>query len=279
MFTCLEEVTAKPAVWSVYTADVLWTNSYISKQMLSYHLNTSVNLASRVPSIIDESVNWLVEKFQLDGHSKIIDFGCGPGLYTQRFKEKGIGSVVGLDFSNNSLQYARDQARFTRLNIEYHSVDYLEYGDDRKYNLISLIMCDLCALNPSQRSKLFSIFKSLLAEDGVIALDVYTVNRFDTQNESTALSKNTMDRFWSSEDYWCLQSAFKYEKHHVTLDKYTIFQKGSEWSVYNWLQHFTIESLEVELAKHGLAIQSVFNDLRGEPLSLGDEMAVIISHA
>ena len=86
MFKKLNEATTKPAVWSAYTADVLWTDNHIAKQMLSFHLNQEIEAASRSFNFIDESVEWLVTEFGLNQDSKTIDFGCGPGLYTQRLK-------------------------------------------------------------------------------------------------------------------------------------------------------------------------------------------------
>ena len=120
MFEKINNATAKPAVWSKYTADVLWTDSHIAKQMLEYHLNPALSLASRTSPFIDESVAWLVSEFKLNETSKVIDFGCGPGLYTHRLKAKNIGTVVGLDFSKNSLKHATTQAKQAGLDIEYN---------------------------------------------------------------------------------------------------------------------------------------------------------------
>ena len=278
MFKEINEATAKPVVWSTYTADVLWTDSHIAKQMLAYHLNPEIEAASRSFDFIDESVNWLVSEFKLGQSSKTIDFGCGPGLYTQRLKKQGIGTVIGLDFSQNSLDYATEQAKFANLDIEYHLGNYLDYSDSRQFDLISLVMCDFCALNPAQRSTLLGKFKSLLAPNGVIALDVYTAKRFEQQTESLTLAKNSMNGFWSAEDYWCIQSSFTYGDDLVTLDKYVISEAQREWTVYNWLQHFTLDMLKAELESHGLQVKAIYSDLRGKSFTDGGEMAVIISH-
>lgn len=278
MFNKLNEATAKPVVWSAYTADVLWADSHIAKQMLAYHLNPDISVASRTAAFIDQSVDWLVSEFNLNNESKIIDFGCGPGLYTRRLKAKGIGTVVGLDFSANSLNYANEQAMASSLEIEYHLGNYLDHNDSRKFDLITLVMCDFCALSPSQRSTLLGKFKSMLKANGVIALDVYTRTRFIKQTEALSLEKNSMNGFWSAEDYWCIQSSFKYDSEAVTLDKYVICEDKKEWTVYNWLQHFTIEMLSEELGEHNLEVQATYSDLRGTAFFDGDEMAVIISH-
>lgn len=278
MFKKIDEASAKPVVWSAYTADVLWTDSHIAKQMLAFHLNPDLSLASRTAEFIDASTDWLVSEFNLRPESKTIDFGCGPGLYTQRLKSKGVGTVVGLDFSLNSLEHARKQAKESKLDIEYHYGNYLEYRDVRKFDLITLVMCDLCALNPEQRATLLGKFKSLLAPNGSIALDVYTTTRFAAQSESRNLEKNAMGGFWSAEDYWCLQSNFKYEPEMVTLDKYVVFEDAREWAVYNWLQHFDLETLASELEPHGLEIKAKYSDLKGSPFADSDEMALVISH-
>lgn len=278
MFKKIDSATTKPAVWSEYTADVLWTDEHIAKQMLAFHLNPDLSLASRTAAFIDDSVTWLASEFNLNETSKVIDFGCGPGLYTHRLKAKGIGTVVGLDFSKNSLNHAIEQSYQANLAIEYHYGNYLEYSDSRKFDLITLVMCDLCALNPQQRSQLYTKFKSLLAQSGSISLDVYTATRFAAQGESLSLEKNAMNGFWSDCDYWCIQSSFKYENEKVTLDKYVISQEDKEWTVLNWLQHFTLEDLNKELDAHGLEIKRAYSDLKGSPLVDGDEMAVVIGH-
>ncbi|WP_162047846.1 class I SAM-dependent methyltransferase [Vibrio taketomensis] len=278
MFKKLSQSTDKPVVWSAYTAEVLWADEHIAKQMLAYHLNPNIEAASRSFDFVDQSVNWLVSEFGLNQNSQTIDFGCGPGLYTQRLKQCGVGTVVGLDFSSNSLEYANQQAKQAELDIEYHLGNYLEYQDDRQFDLITLVMCDFCALSPAQRSVLLGKFKSMLAPNGVIAFDVYTATRFDQQSDFITLGKNTMNGFWSADDYWCIQSSFAYQPELVTLDKYVISEANREWTVYNWLQHFTLDMIKNELEPHGLAIKASYSDLRGNPLVESDEMAFVVSH-
>lgn len=39
MFHKLDKITAKPELYAFYTAEALWNDPYISKQMLKAHLN------------------------------------------------------------------------------------------------------------------------------------------------------------------------------------------------------------------------------------------------
>ncbi len=278
MFKKISNATAKPVIWSEYTANLLWTDNHTAKQMLDFHLNPEISVSSRTAAFINSSIDWLVSEFKLDETSKVIDFGCGPGLYTHQLKANGVGTVVGLDFSQNSLKYAAEQAKQANLAIEYHYGNYLEYTDSRQFDLITLVMCDFCALSPVQRSELLAKFKSLLAPNGSITLDVFTATRFAKQSESLSLAKNAMNGFWSNNDYWCIQSSFKYQEDLVTLDKFVICAADKEWTVFNWLQHFTIEMLVQELDAHDLEIKQTFSDLRGTAFVDGDEMAFVIGH-
>ena len=47
MFKELEEINSRPIPFQFYTADELWTNEHTSKQMLDYHLNEAIDVASR----------------------------------------------------------------------------------------------------------------------------------------------------------------------------------------------------------------------------------------
>lgn len=109
LFDILLEVNRRPKPFSEYTARELWTNPHTSEQMLAYHLNENIDVASRNLAFLDRSVDWIVSHFGLTSESKVADFGCGPGLYAQRLARHG-SKVTGIDFSANSLRYARDKA-------------------------------------------------------------------------------------------------------------------------------------------------------------------------
>ena len=123
---------------------------------------------------MSSSVNWIVSNFGIDNTSSICDFGCGPGLYTTRFAEKGA-NVTGIDFSKRSIDYAKKVAQEKELDVDYVNQNYLLYDTEKRFDLITMIMCDYCALSPEQREKLLQKFYKLLKPNGSILLDVYTL--------------------------------------------------------------------------------------------------------
>ena len=92
MFKELKEINSRPIPFQFYTADELWTNEHTSKKMLEYHLNDHVDLSSRNKEFIEQSVKWIISKFEIDKTTEIADFGCGPGLYTTRLLNKFLVS-------------------------------------------------------------------------------------------------------------------------------------------------------------------------------------------
>lgn len=153
MFPFFESLHTRPLPFSTCTAETLWTDPHTADQMLTYHLDDTVNAASRSRAFIDRSVCWIVERFGIGVGSDILDLGCGPGFYATRLARTGA-AVTGIDFSQNSLRYAEARAREESLAIRYRCADYLTADIEGRYDLILMIVGDFCALGPQQRRTL-----------------------------------------------------------------------------------------------------------------------------
>jgi SAM-dependent methyltransferase len=246
--------------------------------MLEYHLNDSIDAASRNIDFIRQSVEWIVSHFDVDNETDIVDFGCGPGLYTTMLAESGA-NVTGIDFSENSINYAKNVAATKNLNIGYFKANYLEFETEHRFDLILMIMCDFCALSPEQRKIILSKFKSILKPGGSVLLDVYSLNSFNQRKESAGYEFNQLNGFWSPDDYYCFVNTFKYEKEKVILDKYTIIEESQKRVVYNWLQCYSVESLRREFDKSGFYLEEIFSDVAGNEISDDSEEIAIVAKA
>ena len=266
MFKELKEINSRPAPFQFYTADELWTNEHTAKQMLEYHLNESIDASSRNKSFIKRSVEWIVSHFEVDENTEIADFGCGPGLYTTLLAERGA-TVTGIDFSENSLKYAKRIAAEKGLKINYVLTNYLDFETTAHFDLITMIMCDFCVLSPEQRKKMLSKFNSVLKPDGSVLLDMYSLNSFNQKKESTTYEINQLNGFWSPEDYYCFVNTFKYEKEKIMLDKYTIIEESRKRVVYNWLQCYSEDSVKSEFEENGFKIEEYYSDVVGTAFS------------
>jgi 2-polyprenyl-3-methyl-5-hydroxy-6-metoxy-1,4-benzoquinol methylase len=266
VFDQLEDINTRPEPFQFYTAEALWTDEHTSKKMLEFHLNESVDLSSRNTAFINRSTAWIVSRFDVKGNTNIADFGCGPGLYSIRLaKEKA--NVTGIDFSANSIRYARNAADREGLKIEYHHQNYLEFDTEKQFDLIIMIFCDFCALSPIQRKTILDKFYRFLKPGASVLLDVHSLNMFNAITVKAIYERNLLDHFWSPNDYFGFLSTFKYETEKVTLDKYTIIEENRTHVIYNWLQHFSRESLTKEFEGGGLIVEGLYSDVCGKPFS------------
>lgn len=262
MFDKLRKINTRPKLFEFYTADDLWTDEHTSEQMLRYHLNEAVDLSSRNTQFIDRSVEWIASRFGVGTGIRIVDFGCGPGLYATRLARKQA-DVTGIDFSKRSIAYAQETAAIEQLDIHYVNQNYLSFETDTRFHLITMIMCDYCALSPAQRTTMLRKFHTLLEEGGAVLLDVYSLNAFEQKTETALYEPNLLDGFFSAGDYYGFLNTFKYEEDKVLLDKYTIVESGRTRTIYNWLQHFNPESLEREFSTCGFVIEELLSDVAG----------------
>jgi len=275
MYEELEKINQRPRPYEFYTAGELWTNAHTSQKMLEYHLHETIDAASRNHAFIERSVEWISHRFNLSEETNVADFGCGPGLYANRLAKAGA-KVTAIDFSLNSLEYAQNEASKKKLHVNYIHSNYLDFETDLRFDLMLMIMCDYCVLSPVQRKIILSKFRSLLKPGGSILLDVYTLSRFDRIEESAGYERNQLNGFWSPNDYYCFVNTFKYPEEQVTLDKYTIFEQSGQRTVYNWLQHYSKDSLNDEFAEAGLKIEAIYADVAGSPMKEeSDEMAIV----
>ena len=275
MFDSLKQINRRPAPFEIYTADALWTDEHTAGEMLKYHLNEDLALASRTGEFIERSVAWLQARFDIGSATHVADFGCGPGLYTTRLAALGA-QVTGIDFSINSIGYARQEGVRRGLAVNYQQQNYLEFTSEERFDLIIMIMCDFCALSPVQRRRLLGIYRAHLKEGGAVFLDVYSLANYCQRQEAAGYERRQLNGFWAAGDYYGFLTTFKYDEEKVVLDKYTIVEPTRTREVYNWLQYFSLEALTREFGESGFTVREVFADAAGAPYREdGPEIAVI----
>jgi len=141
-----------------------------------------------------------------------------------------------------------------------------------------MIMCDFCALSPTQRKGLLRKFHKILKPRGSVLLDVYSLSAFEQKEEVATYEINQLNGFWSPNKYYGFLNTFKYDEEKVALDKYTIIESDRARTVYNWLQYFAPEDLEREFIESGFSVAGLYSNVAGTPYDLkSTEFAVIAS--
>jgi len=260
----LINISGKPKLYEKGTA-VMWTDKYISNQLLDIHINSEIDLASRKKSTIEKTVNWILNMTKQPGKEKlnILDLGCGPGLYSQRLAEKGH-RVTGVDFSKCSIEYAQNEAKKNNLNISYRHQNYLELTDENKYNLVILIYTDFGVLLPKEREQLLVNINRALKPGGSFIFDVLN----DKNIEQKITPKNwelTEKGFWRNIPYLSLSESFLYEEHKVLLSQHLVIDNHDRSDIYRfWIHFFSHTYLENILGKNGFENMSFYENVLPE---------------
>lgn len=213
----------------------MWTDEYISKQLLELHINPDINIASRKEENIDKIINWILE--QLDKkNSHILDLGCGPGLYTEKLAKKGY-KVTGVDFSQNSIEYAKNSAIQNNLDVNYICKNYLDLDFKEKFDLVIMIYCDFGVLSIEERKVLLEKVYSALKPGGIFvfdALNKYTINNIKF-NRNWEFSKGG---FWQDKPYLCLLQSSHFPEKKAILDESIIIDEDNNYKIYRFWNHY-----------------------------------------
>ncbi len=276
MFKELEKINLRPTPFQFCTADALWTDNHISKKMLESHLNEDFEVSIQNREFIKQSVDWIVNHFGLNKNRRVADFGCGMGSYATQIAEKGA-NVTGIDFSETFIQHAKEAAKQKGLDINYVQQNYLEFETEERFDLITLLLCDFCALSPSQRKAMLKKFYKFLKSGGSVLIDVYSLNAFNQREEAETYEHSRLDGFWSPENYYCFQNTFKYDEEKVVLDKYMIIEEKRTRVIYNWLQYYSEDSLRKEFEESGFTVDGFYSDVTGTPISPESLEIVIVA--
>ena len=243
-----------------------WNDPHISGQMLQYHLNPEVDGASRNHAFIRRSAEWIAALPDDPRGKKLLDLGCGPGLYTRIFHEKGF-RVRGIDYSERSIAYARSHSS---PEIDYVCGDYLQTDFPENTDVITLIYCDFGVLPPDRRRRLLAKAFQALKPGGMLVFDVATPEAYPDKSEKYELEHHPEGGFWSPADHFCL-TVSRYIPDDSTFSRQYAILTGNDLKYYYLWDHlFTAEELQTELARTGFRDIILRDDLAGTPRGQGD---------
>lgn len=247
------------------TASPFWNDEYISKQMLQAHLAPDFEGASRKLSFIHQSVEWIAQTISPEKHPRLLDIGCGPGIYAENFSKKGY-RVTGIDFSERSIAYARSSASEKGLSITYLFQNYLDMELEQAFDFAVMIYCDYGALPDSDRKKLMQKSYRSLKQGGKFLLDVFSTAAYDQFQERQTWETCPGNGFWREYSYITLSGFYKYPPN-VTLEQITVIEKNTITPYYLWTTYFSAEALIKEAREAGFKVCDLFSDVAGTPYS------------
>lgn len=236
----------------------MWTNPYISKELLKAHLNPDIGIASRELKDIEATLQMLHQ--ELPNQSKLMDLGCGPGLYTESLSALGY-HVTGVDFSEASINYAKHMKKENQSETVYIQGDYLEIAFENDFDCIVMIYCDFGALIPKEREKLLRKIYKALKPGGYFIFDALS----EKSSEQIAFKKSweaTEKGFWQPEPYLALSETKHFPKKKAILDQHMIIDEKGQQKIYRfWNHYFNQEDFERLADQHDFKVEKIRNNI------------------
>ena len=233
-FSLIKELTDRPKLYDKGTS-VMWTDPYISKQLLELHLNPENDAASRSKEKIENISNWILRQSDKP-KMKILDLGCGPGLYAELLAKKGH-IVTGVDFSENSIRYATTQAKEKQLDIDYIHQNYLNLDFDSQFDLVILIYLGFCVLLPQEREKVLANIYRSLKKGGKFIFDVVNEKNI-TKKTLSKVWEVQKNGFWKPAPYIALTNGYHYPEAKVLAEHHIVIGENDNVDTYIFWNHY-----------------------------------------
>jgi SAM-dependent methyltransferase len=237
----------------------IWTDEYISKILLAAHLDESSDGASRTKDSRIRVINWINNK--IGNNSKIIDLGCGPGLYSYELGKIGH-KVFGIDFNKESINYAKTN-KYIKNYVEYKYGNYLleDFGVDHDAAL--MLYCDFGALIPDEQKELLEKIRNGLSDKGLFIFDVFGKDFRKNKKEYNNWSISKGNDFWNKEPYILLEEQKLFDNENAIGRRYyTIEQETGKIKEYIlWDQYYDENTIKEVLENNKFRVKEINKDI------------------
>ena len=195
-----------PVPWSE-GEKIPWDDPGFSRRMLKEHLSQEHDAASRRFEKIDRHVDWIHREL-LDGRpTRVLDLGCGPGLYASRLARLGH-ECVGIDFSPASIAYAVDVAEKDGLRCTYVREDIRTADYGTGFGLVMLIFGEFNVFRSADARRVLCKAFDALSDGGVLLLEPSTFESVKKEGEQGSSWYSTPSGLFSDQPHLCLTETF-----------------------------------------------------------------------
>lgn len=239
-----------------------WDDAAFSERILKEHLTQDNDAASRPNTKIKKHVDW-IHRHLLDGKiSRVLDLGCGPGLYTARLAKLGH-TCTGIDFAPAPIAYAIKNAPpgCQYLLSDIRSADY---GSD--YDLVIFIFGALNLVQPADARLILEKACQALKPGGLLLLEASSLDAVDQIGNQPAMWYSAESGIFSDKPHLCLMETFWDDDQKVATERFFIIDTatGTVTRHAASTQAYEEEDLETLLQVSGYGEINFYDSLTGK---------------
>jgi SAM-dependent methyltransferase len=256
-----------------------WHDPGFSQRMLKEHLSQRHDAASRRSHIIERQVHWIDDHVLGGRASRVLDLGCGPGLYTSRLAQLGH-ECVGIDYAPASIAYARKLAERDGLRCRYIEADlrHAEYGSG--YDLVMFLYGELNVFRPAEAKVILRKAHDALGDGGQLLLEPHTYQAVRRLGQAPVFWYSAEEGLFSERPHVCLEESFWDAEQEVATVRYYVVDAGTGAVTRHAssTQAYGEEAYRALLAGTGFVVVEILPSLTGQLEEEQRDFLALVAH-
>jgi SAM-dependent methyltransferase len=192
--------------------------------MLAEHLSQEHEAASRPAPVIDGHVAWLHELVG-ERPTRVLDLGCGPGLYAERLARLGH-ECVGFDIAPAAVRYAEARAEEGSLACTYHLADLRVADFGSGFGLVLLLFGDLDTFPPDEIAGVLNRAAAALGDGGVLVVEGHRPDTVEEYGRSASSWYRSSGGLFSPGPHIVLEEHSWHEEARVAVTRFWVLEAG-----------------------------------------------------
>lgn len=266
-----------PVPWSEGD-NIPWNDPEFSERMLAEHLSQDHDLASRKSEAIDTHVDWILSSSPDRGPKRVLDLGCGPGLYAQRLAGRGC-KYVGLDFSPASIRYAQESAAAVGLDCRFILGDLRDQDFGSGYDLVMLIYGQFNVFPREVGIEILKKAHSALEPGGRLVMEFQGAEQIRSGAQAGPSWYSVATGLFSDRPHLVLQENFWDDDAAASTTRFMVVDAASgevtRYALSN--EAYTAEEIEEALRATGFNEVEHFPSLAGRAVAEETDLPVVVA--
>lgn len=206
-----------------------WDEAGFSSRMLDFHLCPDHDMASRRSEGVALLSSWIHTAFCQEKGRRILDLGCGPGLYMAELARLGH-ELRGIDFGPASVNYGKATLPAGCV-IEEGDIRKAEFGEG--WDLVLLLYGELNVFSPDECRDILARAWKALKPGGRLLFEAYTHEGARAIGEGPRDWYAAQGGLFSASPHVCLTENFWLDEVSTSVQRFHVHELGEgNWTVY-----------------------------------------------
>jgi SAM-dependent methyltransferase len=204
--------------------NIPWHAPAFSERMLREHLSQAHDAASRRLETIRQHIEWIHSDVLHGSPSRVLDLGCGPGLYCRELAQRGH-TCVGVDYAPASIRHAREITQGLPCTFIFGDLREADFGSG--FDLAMQIYGEINIFKPADALTLLRKVHNALNAGGTLLLEAHTCDVVRRMGHEPATWSTHERGLFSDAPYLYLHEASWHDAAQVATHRHIIIDAAN----------------------------------------------------